>query len=115
MTVNNQELVSANCSKTKKPAGRCWSWQRINRCVWLGTAVLVLSYLVVANDLAAKSFALKDCKSQLAELRQQQADLQGQVALLSSYDYLQSRVQSLGMVPVDRLPYAVTNDLLAKR
>lgn len=77
--------------------------------------MLVLSYLVVANDLAAKSFALKDCKSQLAELRQQQADLQGQVALLSSYDYLQSRVQSLGMVPVDRLPYAVTNDLLAKR
>ncbi len=74
-----------------------------------------MSYLVVANDLAAKSFALKDKKNQLAELRQQQADLQSQVALLSSYDYLQSRVQGLGMVPVDRLPYAVTNDLLAKR
>lgn len=115
MTVNNQELVSANCSKTKKPTKRGWSWQRINRCLWLGTAVLVLFYLVVANDLAAKSFTLKDCKSQLTELRRQQADLQGQVALLSSYDYLQNRVQSLGMVPVDRLPYAVTNDLLAKK
>ena len=115
MTVNNQELVSTNCSKTKKSTIRCWSWQRVNRCLWLGTAVLVLSYLVVANDLAAKSFALRDCKSQLTELRQQQADLQGQVALLSSYDYLRSRVQSLGMVPVDHLPYAVTDDLLAKK
>ncbi|NCU44574.1 hypothetical protein EOM71_02750 [Candidatus Falkowbacteria bacterium] len=115
MTVNNQELVSTNCLKTKKPINRRWNWQRVNRCLWLGSIVLILSYLVVANDLAAKSFALKDYKGQLAELRQQQADLQGQVALLSSYDYLRNQVQTLGMVPVDRLPYAVTNDFLAKK
>ena len=114
MTIKHQELVSTNCAKTKTTR-RFWSWQRVHGCLWSGIAVLALFYLVVANDLAAKSFALKDYKKQLSELQQRQADLQGQVALLSSYDYLQSRVYSLGMVPVDRLPYAVTDDLLVKR
>lgn len=116
MTVSAQELISANCPKARTTKSRRWTWQRFNRCLWSSLAVLVLFYLVIVNHLAAQSFALKDQKNKLAGLRQQQADLQSQVALLSSYDYLQGRVQELGMVSVDRLSYAVTdNDLLAKK
>ena len=116
MTVSAQELVSTNCTKTKAPAARQWTWRRLNRCIWAGIILLILAYLAIANNLSTQAFALKDYKNQLAGLRQSQADLQDQVALLSSYDYLQGRVQGLGMVPVDRLAYAVTdNDLLAKK
>jgi len=116
MTVSAQELVSANCSKTKVPVKRHWNWQRVNRCLWSSVILLILAYLIIANSLSTQAFALKDYKNQLASLRQDQADLQSQVARLSSYDYLQGRVQDLGMVPVERLSYAVTdNDLLAKK
>jgi cell division protein FtsB len=116
MTVSAQELVSANCSKNKILHHRRLNWKLVNRCLWVGNILLVLVCLMIVNGLATQTFALRDYKNQLADLRQQQADLQSQVTTLSSYNYLQSRVQSLGMVAVDRLSYEVTgNELLAKK
>lgn len=116
MTVSAQELSSINCQKTKTPTGQKWTWRRFNRCLWSTLCLGALGYLIAANSLAAQSFLLKDQKSELASLKQKQADLQNQVTLYSSYEHLQSKVRDLGMVSVDRLSYAVTdNEVLAKK
>jgi cell division protein FtsB len=116
MTVNNQELVSTNCSKNKPDHARRLNWRSINYCLWSGMALSILLYLIIANSLATQTFALRDYKNQLAGLKQDQADLQDQITQLSSYNYLQGQIQSLNMVPVDRLSYAITDqDFLAKK
>lgn len=116
MTVNNQELISANCLKNKPVNARRWNWRSINYCLYLGIALSIFSYLIIANSLAAQTFALRDYKKQLAGLKQNQADLQDQITQLSSYNYLQGQIKSLNMVPVDRLSYAITDqDFLAKK
>ena len=114
MTVSHQELVSPNCLRQKSANTKKWQWRRINYCLWSGIVLLILVYLVVANNLAIQTFALRDYKKQLAKL--EQADLQTEVAKLNSYSYLQQQVQNLGMVPVSHLSYAVSaNDLMAKK
>ncbi|HNW55807.1 MAG TPA: hypothetical protein PKN62_01890 [bacterium] len=116
MTVSAQELISTNCQKTKVPKNIKWTWRRFNRFLWATMCLSALSYLMVANSLATQSFLLKDQKNELASLRQKQADLQNQVTLYSSYEHLQGKVRDLGMVSVDRLSYAVTdNEVLAKK
>lgn len=116
MTVNNQELVSTGCLKKKQSKAKQWNCSKVNNCLLLGIALSISLYLMVANSLATQTFTLRDHKNQLIRLQQEQVNLQNQVTLLTSYSHLQGKVQSLGMVPVDRISQAITDqDFLAKK
>jgi hypothetical protein len=68
-------------------------------------------YLVNINDLTVQGFALRDLKTQSANLASTNLDVQEQVNLAQSYSSLNSRVQGLHLVAVSNVEYLSADGL----
>ncbi len=110
--LTNQYLISQAHSRT--------GWQinlrAVNRFLVVGIIVSFVVYLIGNNDLAVKSFVLKDLKTKVSELTWQNKELEVKTTDLSSYQRLSQRSGELKFVPATIVKYLpVNNQLFAKR
>jgi len=88
----------------------------INRVLVLSIAVSFVWYLASVNNLAVKSFVIKDLKASTNEVASANKSLEAQVTALSSYQYLNQKVSELKFVPAGEVIYLTANNqLFAKK
>ncbi|MDO8560213.1 MAG: hypothetical protein Q7S23_04255 [bacterium] len=81
-----------------------------NPRVWCTLAVggllfALASYLVQANNLAAKGYQMQSLRDQLDQLRLETRDLESRALELQSFQNLEQRVTSLQLVPANDVRY----------
>ncbi len=64
-----------------------------------------VSYLIQTNGLATKGYQIKELESKIAELKQEQADLELEALSLQSLGTVKEKVDQLGLVAVDKTDY----------
>lgn len=102
--------------KTSVRAGWTINLRLINKILLAGIVVSFVAYLVANNDLAVKSFVLKDSRAYLSELNRQNQFLEEQSVAMSSYQYLSRRGSELKFVPANDIDYLpANNQVFAKR
>jgi len=85
-------------------------FEKAARNAWVGV-FLVLSFLAMAvhvfqmNKAATKGYALREQELRLEELKATVANLEDQAARNQALYSIESRVQGLGYVPVDRMEF----------
>jgi hypothetical protein len=88
----------------------------INRVLVVSLVCSFIWYLASVNNLAVKSFVIKDLKVNVNDIVSANKDLEAQVTALSSYQYLNQKVAELKFVPAGDVKYLTANNqLLAKR
>jgi hypothetical protein len=84
--------------------------EKAARNAWIGV-FLVLSFFVMAiqvfqmNKAATKGYALRDQEKRLEQLKATVADLEDKAAKNQALYSIETRVQGLGYVPVDRMEF----------
>lgn len=86
-----------------------------NRVLIVSLVVSFVWYLASVNNLAVKSFVIKDLKTNVSEVASANKDLEAQVTALSSYQYLNQKVSDLKFVPAGEVKYLSSNQLFAKK
>jgi hypothetical protein len=103
-------------NRTQIGSGLRINLRAINRFLVAGIIVSFLAFLIGNNDLAVKSFVLKDLKNNLSELTWQNKELEVKVTGLSSYQHLSQKGSELRFVPANNIKYLpANNQLLAKK
>lgn len=87
-----------------------------NKILFFFLLVGFIYYITGTNDLAVKGFELQELKKQVAEIDNNNKELELKVMSLSSYNKLTEKVQGLSMVPAGSISYvAKTNEAVAKK
>lgn len=75
-----------------------------------------MSYLIQANSIATKGYAIKDLQTKIDQLKQDGNNLQLQISELQSMDNIKNRISQLDMVSAGQAEYlAPTPVALAAR
>jgi|GEM_PF-7102627 len=103
-----------------KTAAPAIGWQinlrLFNRILMAAIAAGLIAFLIGNNDLAAKSFVLKDVKNNLSDLTWQNKILETKVTALGSYQYLSQKSERLQFVPANDIKYLPAGESsIAKR
>ncbi|NCN25323.1 hypothetical protein COT94_01395 [Candidatus Falkowbacteria bacterium CG10_big_fil_rev_8_21_14_0_10_37_14] len=75
-------------------------------------ALVSISYVMDMNALSVSGFALRDLKTQAAELNEANTALEAKISYLSSYSYLKEKIDALGMVSAGTALFIAKNDSL---
>lgn len=76
---------------------------------------LGLFYIVGANDLAIKGFALSDLKARQSKIADDNKKLELKAMALSSYNVIGEKINNLKMVAVGEVDYISVNGAVAKK
>jgi len=111
-TFSNQTLVKPSSMSL----GFKINLRAINNFLITGIVVSFVAFLISNNDLAVKSFVLKDLKANLSETVWQNKELEVKVTTISSYQYLSQKVGELKFVPATDAKYlSANNQVFARR
>ncbi len=103
-------------SQGRERTGLRINLRAINNFLIGAMVISFLAFLIGNNDLAVKSFVLKDLKTKLSEVSLQNKELEIKVTALSSYQHISQRGNELKFVPATDVHYLpVNNQALAKR
>jgi hypothetical protein len=68
-------------------------------------AISFVYYLTSTNDLSIKSFQMKELRTNVANLQQENTDLEVQSASLASFQVLQEKIATLDLVETNDVQY----------
>ncbi len=111
-------------SQTLKPTRNCNFKKHLKKIsksalLFLMVGLFVSSmvvYLAEVNNIAAKGFQVRDLENQIEKLASENEKLQVQAIEMRSMTDLSTKVQELGMVPVNDITYYdTTGQLVAVR
>jgi cell division protein FtsB len=86
-----------------------------NIVIGLLIVVIGVSYLVQINGLATKGYQIKELEDRIAELSQDQADLELVALSLQSMGAVKDKVEDLGMVAVGENEYLIPTPVVVAR
>ena len=108
---DNQATSTANLQPKRRI-----NLRSLNKILMLLLAVSFVYYLTSTNDLAVKSFKLKDLKTHMSDLQQENIDLEVQSASLASYQVLQEKIATLDLTATNNVQYIdATASMMAKK
>jgi len=88
----------------------------VNKALMALLAISFVYYLTSTNDLAVKSFQLKELKNNIANLQQSNTDLEVQSASLASFQVLKEKISTLDLVRTNEVQYIkVATPVVAKK
>lgn len=99
--INNQQ----NYSENKFMAKKILSLKNINKAIFFIIIILSVYYVVGANDLTIKGFALRDLKGQKNKLIEANSKLELNALTSSSYFGIKGRISGLNMVAAGEVSY----------
>lgn len=100
-------MIHSRQIKKQRQTASSFPWKAASVFLSVSCVVFGVIYLVGMNDLIVKGFALKDLKSQVNMLAQENQDLQAKALTLQSYAVLSPRLQGLNMVQVEDVAYFI--------
>ena len=82
----------------------------LSRLLVVVTVALGFSYIWQVNISATAGYSLRDLEHEIATLEHDNERLELEVSRLQSIDSVTTRMQMLGLVPVDQVHYVVSGD-----
>lgn len=80
------------------------------------SAVFIVAFVILINDLSIKGFVLQDLKLKVIELEEGNRELELLAMKLESYENISERAEKLCMIKVEKIEYiTVTDEAVAKR
>lgn len=102
----NTRRVSAASPRKRGHAGKTKiNVMTINTGIIAVILIFTVGYLVQVNSLATKGYHISELEEKVAEIKQQNRQLEVQVLELQSMDTVRQRVTALDMVPVGTSDY----------
>ncbi|MFA6410223.1 MAG: hypothetical protein WCW26_01450 [Candidatus Buchananbacteria bacterium] len=106
---------SKNYFNAKKMPTLKFNLSVANVLIGVFCVMLFVTYLIQVNSLATKGYQIKELERKVGELKQEKADLDLQTLSLQSVGAIKDKVNSLGMVAVNKTEFISDNSVALAR
>lgn len=108
----HNRYLKVPCSSPARSVARPW----LAPTVFAAVAVLsIVGYLVQVSSTSAKSSEIRQLQKEVAQLKDQSERAELRLAQGSSVAAVEAKIQTLGLVPADRLEYVTPTSLALAR
>ncbi len=112
---NLKELDCRKKSKSKEKFLKLLNLNNLNICVGLLIVSGIIYYIGGVNDLMVKGFRLRELKTEVSKLQEENREQSIKKTSLESFGSLNERAQKMDMVAAGEIEYITINSGLAKK
>jgi cell division protein FtsL len=98
-------MKSLNCYSKRKQKKCFFSLKIINISLFILLLIFSISYIAVANNITVKGFELRDLRTKVTYLNEENQSLETNLMTMKAYGNIYDQVKDLNMVAIEDIDY----------